>query len=229
MHGPIVFAVGYSWDFGVIGNALPILIAGLAITILLTVAVTVIALPLGLVVAFMRLSKYRFLSVPAYIFTEALRATPLLILILWFYFVPALAWRINIDAFVSAIAAFALNGTAFFAEIFRASITSVDRGQREAAIATGMTERSAMRRVVLPQALRRSIPMVAAMWISLFKDTSLVAVIGIGDLMYNARSLAVQTYRPIEILTVAAVMYFVLTYPQALIVDRLFERVRVTE
>lgn len=222
-------AVAYDWDFGVVWNALPTLLAGLLVTIALTISATLFAVPLGLVVALLRLSSHRAMSWPAYAYTELLRATPLLILILWFYFVPALAWGVQMDPFVSALLAFVMNGIAFDAEIFRASIQSVDRGQREAAIATGLTERAAMTRVVLPQALRRSIPLLAANWISLFKDTSLVAVIGLTDLMYNARSLAVQTFRPIEILTAAAVIYLCLTLPQALLADRLHDHFRVIE
>jgi His/Glu/Gln/Arg/opine family amino acid ABC transporter permease subunit len=224
-----LLVVAYDWDFSVVWPALPTLFSGLLTTIGLTVAVTLIAIPIGLVVALARLSRLRALRLIAYVYTELFRSTPLLILILWFYFVPGLAWQINVDAFAGAVAAFAVNNIAFTAEFFRACITSVDRGQREAALSTGMTESAVMRTVVLPQAVRRSIPLLASNWISLFKDTSLVAVIGLTDLMYNARALAVQTYRPLEILTVAAVMYFVLTYPQALLVDRLFERVRIVE
>ena len=224
-----VLAIAYDWNFGVAMEALPTLLSGLLTTIALTVAVTVIAIPLGLVVALVRLSRFRILRAVAYVYTELFRSTPLLILVLWFYFVPGLAWQINVDPFIGAVAAFAVNNVAFTAEFFRACITSVDRGQREAALSTGMSEGRAMRHVVLPQALRRSIPLLASNWISLFKDTSLVAVIGLTDLMYNARALAVQTYRPIEILTVAALIYFLLSYPQALLVDRLFERVRVVE
>jgi His/Glu/Gln/Arg/opine family amino acid ABC transporter permease subunit len=224
-----MLAVAYNWDFSVVWPALPTLFSGLLTTIALTVSVTVVAIPIGLLVALGRLSRFRAIRVGTYIYTELFRSTPLLILILWFYFVPALVWQINIDPFVGAVAAFAVNNIAFTAEFFRACITSVDRGQREAALSTGMTETAAMRSVVLPQALRRSIPLLASNWISLFKDTSLVAVIGLTDLMYDARALAVQTYRPLEILIVAALMYFILTYPQALLVDRLFERVRVLE
>jgi polar amino acid transport system permease protein len=224
-----ILAVAYDWDFSVVWPVLPTLFSGLLTTIALTVAVTVLAIPIGLLVALARLSRFRALRTVAYVYTELFRSTPLLILILWFYFVPGLVWQINVDPFIGAVAAFAVNNIAFTAEFFRACIASIDRGQREAALATGMTEAAAMRNIVLPQALRRSIPLLASNWISLFKDTSLVAVIGLTDLMYNARALAVQTYRPLEILTVAALMYFVLTYPQALLVDRLFERVRVVE
>ena len=222
-------AVAYEWDFSAVWGALPVLFAGLQITVFVTVVVMLLSLPLGLLVAFGRLAPLRPIRAVAYAYTELFRTTPLLVQIVWFYFVLPITFGIRIDALVTGIIALTLNVTAFLAEIFRGGILSIDRGQREAAISTGMTGWMAMRRVVLPQAVTRSIPLVAAIWISLFKDTSRVAVIGVHDLMYEARSLAIQTYRPMETLTVAAIIYFALTYPQSLIVNRLFEKYRVRE
>jgi polar amino acid transport system permease protein len=115
------------------------------------------------------------------------------------------------------------------AEVYRAGILSVDAGQTHGGLALGMTRFQSMRRIVLPQAITRMIPPMAAMWVGLFKDTSIVATIGVAELMYQARYLATDTFRPLEIFTVTALVYFVLTYPQSLIVNRLFEKYRVRE
>lgn len=219
----------YQFDFSAVLAAIPTLLEGLRITVGLTVVVMLLSLPLGLLVAFARLTSFRVVNAVAYGYTELFRTTPLLVQLVWFYYVLPISFGIHTDAIATGVLALTLNVTAFVAEIFRGGILSIDRGQREAAISTGMTEWSAMRRIVLPQAIVRSIPLVAAIWISLFKDTSLVAVIGVQDLMYEARSLAIDTYRPMETLTVAAVLYFALTYPQSILVNRLFERFRVVE
>jgi polar amino acid transport system permease protein len=110
---------------------------------------------------------------------------------------------------------------------YRGSLNSIEPGQREAAISSGMTERQALRRVVLPQAFLRSVPLLAAVWISLFKDVSLAALIGVHEMIYEARFIALDTYRSIEVFTVVSILYLLLTYPQAVIVNRLFERYRV--
>lgn len=219
----------YRFDFSVIPPILPDMLTGLGLTILLAVVVMLLSLPVGLLVGLLRMSPWRPARVAAYVYIEALRTLPLLVLVFWFYMVPRMSFHIAIPALTTAIVAYTLNLSAFLAEVFRGSIQSVDPGQREAALSTGMTERQVMLRVVLPQALMRSVPIVASYWVSLFKDTSLVAVIGIQDLMYVARAQAVITYRPVEILTTAALIYFVLAYPQSLLINRLFMRFRTVE
>ena len=219
----------YQFDFSAVIAALPTLAQGLIVTIVLTLIVMTIALPFGLVVAFGRLVRLRPLNAIAYGYTELFRTTPLLIQIIWFNYVLPISFGVHAETFVLGALALILNVGAFEAEIFRGSIQSIDRGQREAAIATGMTERAAMRRIILPQAFVRSLPLTAAIFISLFKDTSLVAIIGIQDLMFQAQQTAADTYRPLETFSVAALIYFALTFPQAVIVNRVFEHFRVVE
>jgi polar amino acid transport system permease protein len=125
--------------------------------------------------------------------------------------------------------ALALNVAAFIAEVYRAGITSIPAGQRQAAMALGMTRAQLYRRVLLPQAIVRVIPPLGSYWVSLFKDTSILAVIGVAELMYQGRLVSTDTYRPVEILTGVALIYYVLAYPQSLAVDYLFRRLRVHE
>jgi His/Glu/Gln/Arg/opine family amino acid ABC transporter permease subunit len=219
----------YEFNFDAVIKALPLLAQGVMVTVVLTLIVIAFALPLGLGVAFARLVPLAPVRWFAYGYTELFRTTPLLVQIIWFNYVLPITFGIRAETFVLGALALILNVGAFQAEIFRGSILSIDPGQRDAAIATGMTDRMAMRRIVLPQAFVRALPLTAAIFISLFKDTSLVAVIGIQDLMFQAQQTAADTYRPLETLSVAALIYFALTFPQAVVVNRLFERFRVVE
>lgn len=219
----------YEFDFGPVWEGIPQLLRGLWVTIALTAVVMLLSLPLGLVVAFARLNRFSPVRAAAYAYTELFRTTPLLVQIFFTFFALPVLIGVNFDSFTAAVVAFTLNVGAFLAEIFRGSIVTIDRGQREAALSTGMTERQAMRRVVLPQALRRSIPLVAAIWVSLFKDTSLVSLVGLKDLAGEGATIYRETFRQIEVMAVLAIMYFALTYPQAIIINRLFEKYRVRE
>ncbi len=156
-----------------------------------------------------------------------LRGLPILTILLWIYFTLPIITGIGLSSFVSGWVGLSLNLGAFIAEIFRAGISSVERGQLKAALALGMVPRQAFSRIVFPQAVRRVIPPLGSVWISLFKDTSIVSIIAVAELTYRARVASVQTYRPIEIFTALAVLYFVITYPQFLAVNRLYHRFRV--
>ena len=219
----------YEFDFTPVWEGIPKLLQGLWVTIALTITVMLLSLPLGLAVAFARLNRFRVVRSVAYAYTELFRTTPLLVQIFFTFFALPVLIGVNFDSFTAALVAFTLNVGAFLAEIFRGSINTIDRGQREAAVSTGMSERQAMRRVVLPQALRRSIPLVAAIWVSLFKDTSLVSLVGLKDLAGEGATIYRESFRQIEVMAVLAIMYFALTYPQAIIINRLFEKYRVRE
>lgn len=219
----------YTWHFEVVAENFTYLVAGLKITILICVASMTIGMILGLMAALARLSGISFLSAPATAYTEFFRNTPVFTQLVWIYYALPIVTGVTPPSLLTAILAFALNLGAFLSEIYRAGITSISKGQREAAYALGMTSAQAMRRIILPQAIFRVIPPFGSMWVSLFKDTSIVATIAIGDLMYRSRALAVQTYRPLEILTTGAFIYFIVTYPQSRIVDRLHEKYRVRE
>jgi polar amino acid transport system permease protein len=217
----------YQWRFDVVWQALPFMLQGLGMTVLLTVISMAISLALGLLVSLARLSKSRLATVPAWAYTEFFRGTPFLVQLLWVYYSLPILTGLRFSSFVSGLIALSINLGAFIAEIFRAGITSIEKGQREAALALGMTWWQMMVRIILPQAVRRVIPPLGSMWVSLFKDTSLVSVIAVSELMYQAKLVSIDTYRPMEVYTVLAAIYFLVTYPQARFVDRLFQRHRV--
>jgi polar amino acid transport system permease protein len=219
----------YQWRFDVALENLPLLLSGLGMTCLLTVLAMAIGIVGGLVLALMRLAPLRALRWPAYAFTELFRTTPLLVQVVWVFSVLPLTVGLTLSPFFSGLVALGLNVAAFMSEIYRAGITSVSRGQFHAGYALGMSRAQCMRRIILPQAVMRTVPPMAGMWVALFKDTSVLAVIGVAEMMTQARVIAADTYRPLEIYTLVAVVYFVLTFPQSLGAQFLFERFRTRE
>jgi polar amino acid transport system permease protein len=219
--------VGYQWHFEVVGESLQFLLGGLGLTVGLSLLSMAAGLVLGMLVTFARLALWRPLRVFASLYVDFLRGTPLLVQILWIYYSLPILTGVVFSPFVSAAIALSLNLSAFISEVYRAGIQSIGRGQREAALALGMSQWQAMRRVILPQSIRRVLPPLGSIWVSLFKDTAIVSVIAVPELMYRGKVLSIETYRPVEIYTIVAIIYFVVTYPQARTVDWLFERARV--
>jgi len=205
------------------------LAAATGMTVLLTVATMAIAVPCGIVVASLRLYAWAPLSAIATAYVELFRNLPLILLVYWAFYVLPIATDLGLSPFATGLAALALNVTAYNAETFRAGIGSIRRGQLEAAMALGMTRAQAVRRIVLPQALRRILPVLASTWVSLFKDTSLVSVIAVTELAYVAMQIRAQTFRVLEMLTAMAAIYWLLGYPQAKLVDWIQRRYAMTE
>jgi len=198
-------------------------------TFALTVATMAIAVPAGIVVAVLRLYGPAPLRVAATAYVELFRNLPLILVVYWAFYVVPILTGLGLSALATGLAALSLNVTAYNAETFRAGINSIRRGQAEAAMALGMTRSQALRRVVVPQALRRITPVLASTWVSLFKDTSLVSVIAVSELAYVSMQLRAQTFRVLEMLTAMAVLYWLLGYPQAKLVDWIQRRYQVTE
>lgn len=219
----------YEWDFGVVLENAPLLLVGLKATVLLTVLSFVLGTVIGLIAALARLSNFRPINILATAYVEFFRTTPLLAQLWWLYYVIPIITGIAIPRLETGVIALGLNIGAFQCEVFRAGIISIARGQRDAALALGMTQNQAMWRIILPQAIARMIPPMGSIWVSLFKDTAIISVIAVKDLMHQARVIAVTTYRPLEIFTVTALIYFIVTYPQARGVDQLYSRFRVIE
>lgn len=200
---------------------LPFLLNGVWVTVVVSVVSLVLALALGLVVALARLSFVKPLVWAATLYVDFFRSTPLFIQLIWFFYVLPLLTGLSLDVFMTATIGLAAYSASFFAEVYRSGILAVPTGQREAALAQGMTSWQALRRVILPQAMRKMLPPAASTLVTHVKDSSLVSVIGLSDLMYQAYSLSAITFSPFEVLTAAAVLYFMLTYPLTVIANRL--------
>jgi His/Glu/Gln/Arg/opine family amino acid ABC transporter permease subunit len=218
-----------NFDWSVVGAHRDALAAATGTTVLLTVATMAIAVPCGIVVAALRLYAWTPVRAVATAYVELFRNLPLILVVYWAFYVLPIATGLGLSPFATGLAALALNVTAYNAETFRAGIGSIRRGQLEAALALGMSRGQAVRRIVLPQAVRRILPVLASTWVSLFKDTSLVSVIAVSELAYVAMQIRAQTFRVLEMLTAMAAVYWLLGYPQAKLVDWIQRRYAVTE
>lgn len=218
-----------TFDWSVIWQQRTALVEGTLLTIGLTVATMAIAVPGGIAVAMLRLYAWAPLRAFATAYVELFRNLPLILVIYWAFYVFPIMTGFGLSPIATGLAALALNVTAYNAETFRAGINSIRRGQIEAAMALGMSRVQALRRVVLPQATRRILPVLASTWVSLFKDTSLVSVIAVAELAYVAMQIRSQTFRVLESLTAMAAIYWLLGYPQAKLVDWINRRFTVTE
>ena len=189
---------------------LKFLLSGLTTTIYISVVSIIISMFLGLVVAIPSLAKNKFLTYINIGYVEIVRAVPLLVLILWIYYGLPIMTGISFSPFVSGIIALAISESAFQAEIFRAGINSIKKAQWEAGSSLGLSFFKRLRLVILPQAIKNILPAIGNQFVYVLKMSSLVSIIGIGDLTRKANELVVTTYRPLEIYTFLILEYLVL-------------------
>jgi len=186
------------------------LAGGLKYTLLLSITAIVISIVVGLLVALPGLSKNRWLRGVNRVYVEVVRAVPILVLILWVYYGLPIVMGLAVSVFWAGVIALALSDSAFEAEIFRAGIQSIDRGQLEASDSIGLGYIDRMRYIVLPQAIRRVLPPLGNQLVYMLKMSSLVSVIGMEELTRRANELVTSQYRPLEIYTVLIIEYLLL-------------------
>jgi His/Glu/Gln/Arg/opine family amino acid ABC transporter permease subunit len=216
-------------DWSVVWNHRDELMHGAMLTVLLTVLTMLVAVPAGIVLALMRLSNSKPLAMASHWFVEFFRNLPLILVVYWAFYVMPVLLHIEFSAFTTGLVALCLNVSAYNAETFRAGINSIRKGQMEAAVAIGMSRWQAMKQIIVPQAWRRVLPVLASTWVSLFKDTSLVSVIAVGELAHVALQIRSQSFRVLEMLTAMAVIYWLMGYPQAKLVDWIQKKFEVKE
>ncbi|GEO97799.1 amino acid ABC transporter permease [Methylobacterium haplocladii] len=225
-----------NFDFGVIASSLPYLFGqGMVFTVTLTALAAGMGVVLGTLIALMRLSGIPGVTHLAKGYVELMRSLPLVLVIFWFYFlVPYIgAWAtrsstpMQVGAFPSALITFTLFEAAFFAEIMRAGIQSIAKGQTAAAQALGLTYWQTMGSIVLPQAFRNMLPLLLTQTIVLFQDTSLVYVLSLTDFLGAASKVAQRDGRLVEMYLFAAVVYFAVCFAASFLVRRLHSRVAI--
>jgi len=216
--------MGYTWDFKVVADNFPILLRGVGLTVELWAIALALGLAFGFVISLAPLSGRRWLRVPAIGYVEVFRNTPVLVQLIWFYYAFPIVIGFQLSPVTAAILGLTLNTSAYCAEIFRAGIESIARGQWEAAKAIGMTRGASLRRIILPQVAKRMLPAFTNRAIELAKVTSLASVLAVHEIMYQGRLLSSTYYRPLEILTVVALVYFVLIWPGSFLSARLERR-----
>ena len=214
----------YQWDFSTIIAYKALLLVGLQNTVILGVTCLVLGLFFGIFVGAARYSRNPVFYWPSTAFVEVFRNTPVLVQIIWFFFAFPIISPFEINAFTAAALGLTLNTTAFSSEIYRAGIQSIDRGQWEAAKALGMGYIDQMRRIIMPQAVKRMIPAFMNRAVELMKMTSLASVIAYGELMHQAKTISTIAFNPIEMYSAVALLFFALIYPAALLVQRFEQR-----
>lgn len=207
-------------DVTIIIDSLPSLLKATLMTILLAAISIIIALVLGFFAAIVRILKVRILNGIATAYVSIIRGTPLLVQIFVIYYgLPQIG--ISLDPISSGVVALSLNAGAYLSESFRAAILAVDNGQMEASLSMGMTYSQALRRIILPQSLRIAIPTLSNTFIVLIKDTSLVSVITVTELLQMSSLIIAKTFEPLTIYLLAAAIYWIIITFFTTILDKL--------
>lgn len=207
----IVFA---NWD---------ILAYGLLVTLKYTIYTCAIGLAIGLLVALLQLTPWPLVRWTGRVWVEFFRNIPLLVLLMWTYYALPIFLQIQIGKETAGVLGLGFYASGFYAEILRAGVQSIDRGQTDAAIALGMGYFQRMKRIILPQALRRMAPPLMGQTIMQLKNTTLLSVLTIPDLLYQAGYIASFTYRPMEVYTVIGAVFILMLFPLSAL-SRRFER-----
>ncbi len=213
----------YKWDFVPLWQYRYLFLEGISVSIGLTIAVIILGFICGMIAAYMQISRYRVLRLISSIYIEFFRTTPLLVQLMWVYYALPMLIGVEMSAITASILSLSLYGGSFYAEVMRGGIQSIDPGQKEAGLALGMLPSKVMRRIVLPQAFRRMIPPLMNQSILMFKNTSLVSIVAVPDILYQAQRATMDTYRPLEVYTAVALIYVAILVPLT-ILSKMAER-----
>lgn len=205
----------------------PLFLEGATTTVLLSFFSVIVGVGCGTLMALARLSQNKFLSKAAKVYIDIIRGTPLLVQLYLVYF--GLATVLDLNDFVSGVIAVSVNTTAYIAEIIRSGIQSVNKGQMEAARSMGMPKRMAMRQIILPQAMKNILPAIGNEFATLIKETSIVSLIGIHDLMYSSDTVRGATFTVFIPLLMTAFLYFVMTTTIAFFMDKLERKLQASD
>ena len=222
------------FSFTFLENYFPKYLTGVGLTLVISLITVCIGTILGAILFLMKNSDIAFwkikpLKVIASIYVEVIRGTPMLLQILMVYSGTKLIFNIDVDALTAAIAAIALNSAAYVAEIIRAGIEGVDKGQAEAARSLGMSKAMTMRLIIFPQAIRNILPAIGNEFVAVIKESSMASVLGVGELTFSAKIVQGATYLSLEPLMVAAVFYFILTFSLGRLMSYLERRMKTSD
>lgn len=216
-----MFSYRFRWD--VIPNNLDFLMSGLQMTLFISAVTLVLAMIGGLLIAMLDMSRWRVARMIGITFGEIVRNTPILVQLLWVYYVLPIVFDIAIGSLAALIIGLSVYQSAFISEVYRSGIQAVPIGHREAAQVLGLTPLQALRRIVLPQAIRMTLPPLASNFVQLIKFSSLGAVISVSEITRRGMELSSSAFRPLEIFTFIAVVYFFICWPLTMAI-RFWER-----
>jgi polar amino acid transport system permease protein len=208
--------ITYQFRWDVIWNNLDFLMSGLQMTLFISALSLVFALIGGLILALFDLSRFAVLRLFSLALGEIIRNTPILVQLLWVYYVLPIVFSIRVSALAGIVIGLSLYMAAFISEVYRAGIQAVPKGHREAAQVLGLTPAQSFVRIVLPQAIRMTLPPLASNFVQLIKFSSLGAVISVSEITRRGMELSSSTFRPLEIFTFIAVVYFFICWPLAM-------------
>lgn len=215
----------YKWDFSLVPNYAHLWLKGLGVTMAYSVGTIFGGMVIGVFCGMLLLSRSKWVTLPVHYYVEIFRCTPLLVQIVWFYFALPIVLDVTMPDWFAAGLGLTLYMGAFATEIFRGGIISIDKGQWQASRALGMTWLELMQHIILPQAVKRMTPPFVNQSIIQLKNTSLLYVVAIPDLMYTGSIIVSDTFRPLEVYTAVAIAYFIILYPLTLYAARLEARV----
>jgi len=202
----------YTWRFDVVWDYRAVFERGAIVTAELTGG-ALLGLVLGLVLGMAKGSRLPILRIPATVYVEFFRSTPTLVQLVWIYYSLPILTGLQLSGILAVMVGLGLNAAAYFAEIFRAGIASIDRGQMYAAQSIGMRYSQAMRRIILPQAIRRMVPPFMNEVANLIKLTTLASVLAVAELLHESQNLITNTFRPLEVYTTLAITFAAIIFP----------------
>lgn len=216
--------MGYQFDWTAVLQS-DLWASAIGITLVYAIGTIVVGMLIGIVCGLLLLSPRAWVRWPVDAYVQVFRCTPLLVQIIWFYYALPIITNLRIPAWLAAGLGLTLYMGAFCSEIFRAGVISIDKGQWNAARALGMSRFQMMTKIILPQAIRRMVPPFVNQSVLQLKNTSLLYVVAVPDIMYSSYQITAQTFRPLEVYTFAAMLYFAILYPLTLVSKRLEARV----
>ena len=205
----------YEWNFDIVWQFRTVFLRGALITVALSLYSLFFSMTFGLFIGIARQAKSRFLSVPASLYVEVIRDTPVLVQIVWIYYCLPILLGIKMPAFWSCVVALSIHFSAYVAEIIRAGIASIDKGQVDAAKVVGMSYWQAMKRIILPQTFRQMLPPLVNNFADIMKISALASVIGVYELLHSIDNVIMNSFRPLELYSALGVAYFILIFPVA--------------
>lgn len=206
------------------------LLQGVLITIVLALIAVLMGTLIAVIPTYFRLSKHKILNFIGGSYVEIIRGTPLLVQVMLIYAIVKLpvmtVLGMDFGAFLLGMVALIINSSAYASETFRAGILSIEKGQKEAGLSLGMTEKSTMLHIIMPQAIKNIMPSLGNEFVTLIKETSIFMYLGIAELMYSAQIVKTSTYRTKEVYIITALLYFVLTFTTSKLMSKLEKRMR---
>jgi polar amino acid transport system permease protein len=213
------------FDFSVL-SYLPFIIEGLKITIILAVTTAITTSIVGLLMALGRLYGPRWLSIILAFYIDTMRAIPELVVLIWIFFSVPILTGLSLPPFYAALLALTVQVSAYSAEVIRAGLTSIRRGQTHAGLSLGMSHGQILRRILLPQAFVRMLPSYGSFLSMIIKDTAIASMVAVPEMMRNAEVVAQQTYRSMEVYTITMFFFFCILFPTTRIVELVYRRVQ---